>query len=548
MTTDHADRLRERAEARVGTWLGPKPRNQGQDVLGRYHLLSLVGHGGMGAVYRALDVAMGREVAVKVADPDRLAEFSERFRQEATSMAAVRSPRIVMIHDFDESGEEPFLVMELLEGQSLGGYLQQHGVLREDQFEWACSIGVDVLLGLFEAHQAGVLHRDMKPDNVFLGRTGVKILDFGIAHLIGTPEVNRLTTTGTTVGTIDYMSPEQMDGKRDMGPKADQFSFGAVFYEWLTGEIPYTRLPPGTEPTFVAVLSGRGAQLRGGFGPYAATLPAWLKEKHPQFEMVLARMLDPDPANRYATALEACRDLAVYAGRQIPDEFLPLLGTDATAGYDFTRLRARVTPTTPKGPIPTPRTKSYSPIGLAITIGIGLLLAMVVIAVGISRPNTSARPLPTLVSLDTSSPNDAVIDDAVVSDATPSPDTSALPPDTGFTISRSRAPECADGGGEPECTLVFAPSDPTWLADAAVPLPPLTDASVSPDAGRRSGRPRRSNSTPETAAERAARELHEEVVRQCCNGMGGAIAARELHVAACPPPDEGVRRRLCGRH
>jgi Tol biopolymer transport system component len=212
--------------------------------LGPYEILSPLGAGGMGEVYRAADTKLKREVAIKVlpealaGDPERLA----RFEREAHAVAALNHPNILSIHDFGNEGGIAYAVTELLEGEDLRARLD-NGALPSRR---AVEIAIQIARGLAAAHEKGVVHRDLKPENVFLTADGrVKILDFGLAKRIGkesaetsAPTAPAATEPGTVMGTVGYMSPEQVRGRK-LDHRTDIFSFGAILYEMLTGARPF---------------------------------------------------------------------------------------------------------------------------------------------------------------------------------------------------------------------------------------------------------------------------------------------------------------------
>ena len=215
-------------------------------IASRYALVRLLGEGGMGAVYEAEHLVTRRRVALKVLHPGQqwTPAAVERFIREAQIAAAIGHPNIIDVLDagHDEQGA-PFLVFEYLLGSSVGGLIESAGRLPLDQ---ALAVTADVLDALVAAHARGVLHRDIKPDNVFLagdgrGRTVVKLLDFGIAR--ATSELglspHERTQTGVMMGTPAYMSPEQIRGLGDIDARADVWSVGAMLYEMLSGALPF---------------------------------------------------------------------------------------------------------------------------------------------------------------------------------------------------------------------------------------------------------------------------------------------------------------------
>ncbi len=228
----------------------------GTMLTGRYRILSLLGKGGMGEVYRAKDARLDRDVAVKVL-PEHMAKNPEaltRFQREAKAVAALSHPNILGVHDVGTEGDLSFVVMELLEGETL------RERVRGSALPWrkAVEIGTAIADGLAAAHAKGIIHRDLKPENIFLTKDGVvKILDFGLAHVetasgsqsagqADTPTMTLDTRPGTILGTINYMSPEQVRGQRT-DARSDIFSFGCVLYEMVTGRRAFTGdSPPET--------------------------------------------------------------------------------------------------------------------------------------------------------------------------------------------------------------------------------------------------------------------------------------------------------------
>jgi tRNA A-37 threonylcarbamoyl transferase component Bud32 len=201
----------------------------------RYRLGERIATGGMGAVYRAVDETLGRQVAVKALRRDLADDptFLERFRREARAAAALSHPGVAAIYDYGEADGQPFIVMELVEGENLADWLAARGPL---PWQEAFAIGERVAAALAAAHAHGLVHRDVKPANIMLGRDGrAKVTDFGIAQAA---QAATLTRTGMVLGSANYVAPEQAKGGH-VGPAADLYSLGCVLFEAVTGETPY---------------------------------------------------------------------------------------------------------------------------------------------------------------------------------------------------------------------------------------------------------------------------------------------------------------------
>jgi predicted Ser/Thr protein kinase len=207
-------------------------------------ILGLIGRGGMGAVYKARQRTLDRVVALKVLPPQAAAApgFSERFNREARALARLNHPNIVVLHEFGQAGGLPFFIMEYVEGVNLR-QLEQSGRLPAAQ---ALAIIPQICEALQFAHDAGVVHRDVKPENILIDKAGrVKIADFGIAKLAGADAADvGVTATGQAVGTPHYMAPEQMVSPESVDHRADIYALGVVFYEMLTGELPLGKFAP----------------------------------------------------------------------------------------------------------------------------------------------------------------------------------------------------------------------------------------------------------------------------------------------------------------
>src|SRR5437868_2502378 len=276
------------------------------ETIGHYRILRKLGSGGMGVVYEAEDTKLGRRVALKFLPESsrRDSQALERFLREARAASALNHPGICTIHAIEETGELRFIAMELLEGPTLDKVIR----LGSLPVPRAIEMGIQLADALDAAHKKGILHRDIKPANIFATDRGqVKILDFGLAKLLPEnhaygdgetvveAETLLLTSPGTAVGTIAYMSPEQARGE-ELDARSDLFSLGAVLYEMATGVVPF---------------SGATAALVFGGILHSPAIPATkLNSRLPlALENILYKALEKDTALRYQTAAELRADL-----------------------------------------------------------------------------------------------------------------------------------------------------------------------------------------------------------------------------------------------
>ena len=275
--------------------------------LGPYEIMSLVGAGGMGEVYRARDKRLGRDVAIKVL-PEALANDDDRlrrFEQEARTIAALNNPNILGIHDVGVHEGAPFLVSEFLEGQTLREKLVSRPLPVRRAIEYALGIAE----GLAAAHEKGIVHRDLKPENVFVTRDGrIKVLDFGLAKLVR-PEENHETAVtlsspatlpGMVLGTVGYMSPEQVRGE-PIDPRSDIFSFGAVLYEMLTGKRAFKRATSAETMTAILREEPQALNDTGWQGPV-------------ELQRILARCLEKNAARRFQSASDLAFTMEALSG------------------------------------------------------------------------------------------------------------------------------------------------------------------------------------------------------------------------------------------
>jgi serine/threonine protein kinase len=272
-------------------------------LLGPHEILSPLGQGGMGEVYRARDTRLGREVAIKILPP-AFASDPQRLRQlehEARSASALNHPNIVTIYEVGQEGSTFYIAMELVEGSSL----RELALAGQVPLRRLLSISAQAADGLAKAHGAGIVHRDLKPENLMVSNDGfVKILDFGLAKLVRIqPEAHSDDSTashdelaGGVVGTVGYMSPEQAAGKT-IDFRSDQFALGAVLYELATGARAFRRETP--IQTLAAILEDEPEPLASR----NASLPA-------PFRWIVERCLSKDPEERYGSTRDLAKDLA----------------------------------------------------------------------------------------------------------------------------------------------------------------------------------------------------------------------------------------------
>ena len=271
------------------------PATSNPTRIGKYEIESVIGRGGMGVVYRALDPQLGRQVAIKMIISGGDQELLTRFIQEAKSTGRLQSPNIVTVYDFGEHEGNPYLVMEYIEGASLEGIIKSGVPLTLAE---KLGIIIDVCNGLSYAHEQGVIHRDMKPGNIMvLKKDGTaKIVDFGIARIGG----SRLTRTDQVIGSYDYMSPEQLQNKH-LDHRTDIFSTGVVLYQLLTGELPFRANE--TAATLYKIV-------------HEAPPPLDLEKFPAELQAALGRALAKDAFERYDTAKDLALDLIQIQDRQ----------------------------------------------------------------------------------------------------------------------------------------------------------------------------------------------------------------------------------------
>ena len=275
----------------------PPSEQIGKVLGGKYRLISLLGQGGMGRVFAAEHILLGRQVAVKLLHPalEGDAELAERFLREARSASSIEHPGIIDVLDADrdESGAL-YMVMELLQGESLSDFLKRKQVVDPPE---AVELARQVLDALYCAHEQGIIHRDLKPDNIFLVAEGgrgsrVRILDFGISKAMsGGEEDLKLTRTGVVLGTPHYMAPEQARGSQELDHRIDIWAIGVILYQMLAGHRPY----PGS--------SYNEVMLKIAVDP-VPSLAAAAPDLPPSLVRCVEGALEKDPSQRYGSVAE----------------------------------------------------------------------------------------------------------------------------------------------------------------------------------------------------------------------------------------------------
>ena len=276
--------------------------------LGPYEIQSAIGAGGMGEVYRARDTRLGRDVALKIL-PESFARETDRlhrFEQEARAVAALNHPNILAVFDIGESNGSPYLVSELLEGETLRGVLDRGSVSPRKAIEYA----VQIAQGLAAAHEKGIVHRDMKPENIFVTKDArIKILDFGLAKVAqkasaatsdGATMTSSHTAMGVVMGTASYMAPEQVRGET-VDARTDIFAFGAVLYEMVSGKRAFRR--DTAAETMTAVLKEDPPELTDTGQPVPPTL-----------DRIVRRCLEKNPEQRFQSAKDLSFALSALSG------------------------------------------------------------------------------------------------------------------------------------------------------------------------------------------------------------------------------------------
>ena len=322
------------------------------DMIGKtishFQIVKKLGQGGMGVVYLADDLKLNRKAAVKIlaADYSDNPDFKARFRREAQTMAALNHPNIVTIYEVDEFEQGAFIAMEYVDGESLAVLIAR----KQLYFKKALEITIQICHGLKIAHQAGIIHRDIKPGNIMVAREGqVKILDFGLAKLLGD---TGLTQKSMIMGTCQYMSPEQSKGE-SLDHRTDIFSLGVVLYELITKKLPFQG---DTWHTVLLAILQEEPQ----------PVSHYSSEVSPGLERIVEKALQKDPDLRYQRIDEMLADLDSESGMHAAQAETEIL-------TEKTRTTEILKPEPPQKKKPSPRRKSVLIISSALILAVAIL-------------------------------------------------------------------------------------------------------------------------------------------------------------------------------
>jgi len=347
-------------------------------MISHYKIIEKIGAGGMGEVYTAEDTKLGRKVAMKFL-PSHLVsneDIKTRFVREAQTIAKLNHPNIVSIHDVSEFNGRPYYVMELVEGESLHNFVHEKPL----PFDVIVDYAIQICQGLGEAHRAGIIHRDIKAANIIIDNKGrIRLLDFGLAAMAGD---DRLTRTGSTLGTVSYMSPEQVSG-REINHRSDLFSLGIVLYELIAGRTPFRR-------------DSEGATLRAIMEDPPEPLTRFRADVPDRLQEIVMKLLEKDKEFRYQTSEGVIADLK------------RLIYDSTQSGY------SRITP-----PKPKKANKSMAGIAAAAIIVVAIALYLFLGTTNQRRASAGETPMIAVKPFENlGSPDDEYFADGITDEIT----------------------------------------------------------------------------------------------------------------------------------
>jgi eukaryotic-like serine/threonine-protein kinase len=382
-------------------------------TVGQYKILEKLGEGGMGAVYRAVDVMIEREVAIKMLRPEiaRQPDVVERFRSEAKTLAMINSPGIAMLYSFFRDGNDFFMVMEFVRGRTMEAVIREAGAM---PWRKATALFTDILTAIEPAHRIGVLHRDIKPANIMLTVLGsIKVMDFGIARALGTA---RMTREGRMVGTLEYISPERVKGK-ETDVRSDIYSLGVVFYEMLSGHLPFesdsefelmrehleaqppplssfgAEIPRGVEAALMRALAKAPEERYQSCSEFAEALQTAMGERGPVVRaaaIAIEPAIAPPPHSRETRLGRSSRETPTLSPDDIETRYAPAASNPALLNPAQAPIAMPVKPAAP----PPPAAGPLSGIRWIYAAGAGLVavLAIGAAVLFLTRPRTAAPP------------------------------------------------------------------------------------------------------------------------------------------------------------
>jgi len=438
-------------------------------VLGQYRIVAELGHGSMGEVYRAVDEMLDRDVALKIlrAELTHDSELAERFRREAITLARLDHQNIARLHGLIKHETKLLMVMEFVTGETLAGRLKRGRVPWRD----AADLIGQILAALDYAHSQGVVHRDIKPSNVMVRLDGrVKVMDFGIARVLGTARVTRV---GHMIGTLEYMSPEQIRGE-DVKASSDLYATGVLLYELLAGRMPFEG------PTDAALIQ---QHLRGTVPPLNAAAvgaPVW-------FEAVVTRALAKTPGERFESAASFRAELDRLAATEATPAIKPTRLSESPAIASEQQPPTRLAPVSPaparRAPTPAGGQWRWTARHLVVAAAILALLVATAIVFGLRR---TAPDNPPTVASARAEPQVTASLPAVA----PTPEPLRVPdrPLTTPAPPAAKPAKAADRGGtplpppssEPAPPRADAPPPPPQPSPAPPPPPPVVEEKKAP--------------------------------------------------------------------